>query len=114
MLREVKMPQPKLYRNRAEQQAAYRQRIKRAQEQISRQKGLPTLPAIPTMPGTARWRAAIECALALVIQTVDEMQDYHADRSEQWQESPQADDLQERIDTLQAIVDQIKEVTMST
>ena len=108
------MPRPKLYRNRAEQQAAYRQRTKRAQEQISRQKGLPTLPAIPTMPGTPRWRAAIEYAQALVIQIVDEMQNYHDDSSGNWQDSQKATDLQERIDALQTIADQIEEVTMST
>lgn len=104
------MPQPRLYRSRAEQQAAYRQRTKRAQEDLLRKRGLPVLPAIPTMPGNARWRAALEQARTLLEQTAQEMQDYHDDRSEQWQESDQASNLMERVEAVEQVADQIQDI----
>jgi hypothetical protein len=103
------MPQPRLYQTRAEQQAAYRRRLKSVQADLTGQKGLPPLPAIPSMPGKARWRAAMEHAYALLEQTVKEMQHYYDNRSEQWRESPKADDLQEQIDNIQDFAGQLQE-----
>jgi len=60
------MPQPKKYATRAEQQAAYRQRRGVSERELLAQKGLPTLPAIPTLPGQARWRAMLTQAQMLL------------------------------------------------
>ena len=104
------MPQPRKYANRAEQQAAYRQRRIVSEHELLSQKGLPPLPAIPTMPGNARWSAMIAQAHLLISEAVVEMQDYHDDRSEQWQDSTKAEELlakrehhQETMDQLQGI-----------
>src|SRR5579863_460722 len=46
-----------------------------------------------TMPGHARWTAMIAQAQTLLSQASDEMQSYHDDRSEQWQDGPRAEVL---------------------
>jgi hypothetical protein len=61
------------------------------------------------MPGTARWRAALEYARELLAQTASEMQGYYDDRSDRWQESEQAENLLERIETLEDLSDQVQE-----
>ena len=66
------------------------------------------MPAIPSMPGNARWRAALNQAHCLLVQTASEMQDYHDDRSEQWQEGPNADDLTERIEAIEDTAAQLQ------
>ena len=43
------------------------------------------------MLGWPRWNAAIEAARELVERTVEEMQEYFDDRSEDWQESERAE-----------------------
>ncbi len=68
------------------QAAARQKRFRRRQQDTRRceqiEKGLPPMPAIPSMPGTPRWRAAIEAAQAIVIVVLDEMEYYFEDRSE--------------------------------
>jgi len=95
------MPQPRKYKTRAEQQAAYRKRRMLSDRELLAQKGLPPLPAIPTIPGNARWSAMIEQAHTLLSTAIQEMQDYHDDRSEQWQDSTKAEDLLARVEQLQ-------------
>ena len=102
------MPQPRKYANRAEQQAAYRQRrVVSDREQLAA-KGLPPLPAIPSMPGNARWGAMIAQAHLLLSEAVIEMQNYHDDRSEQWQDSAKAQDLLAKLEHLQETMDQLQ------
>jgi hypothetical protein len=108
MVQERQMPQPRKYANRADQQAAYRQRRIASDRQLLAQKGLPPLPAIPTMPGNARWRAMIAQAHLLISEAVVEMQDYHDDRSEQWQDSTKAEDLLAKLERLQETMDQLQ------
>jgi len=103
------MPQPRQYENRAAQQAAYRLRQARSQQALLSQKGLPPLPAIPTLPGAARWKAMREQAQMLLSQASAEMQSYHDERSEQWQEGPQAEALLTRLEHLQEAVAQLQE-----
>ncbi len=94
------MPQLRKYGTRAEQQAAYRKRRAISEQQLLAQKGLPVLPAIPTMPGNARWRAMIEQAHTLLSTAAEEMQDYYDDRSEPWQEGPRAEELLAKLEHL--------------
>ena len=100
------MPQPRKYASRAIRQAAYRQRTRQSQDNLLTQRGLPAGPAIPSMPGTARWSAAIKQSESLIAMVIEEMQDYHDDRSEAWQESPQAEAFLERMEVLQELSDQ--------
>ncbi len=101
------MPQPRKYQSRAEQQAAYRTRQARAQKDLLSRKGLPPLPAIPTIPGHARWSAMIEQAHTLLTEAADEMQSYHDDRSEAWQESGKAEEMLGKMEQLQEAADQL-------
>jgi TRAP-type C4-dicarboxylate transport system substrate-binding protein len=64
-------------------------------------KGLPVLPAISSMPGTVRWKAMSLHVQTLLTHAADEMQDYHYDRSEEWQESCKAEVLLERMESIQ-------------
>lgn len=101
------MPQPRKYGTRAEQQAAYRKRRAVSDQERLSQKGLLPLPAIPTMPGNARWSAMIERAQMLISEAVTEMQSYHDDRSEQWQDSTKAEELLGKLEHLQETADEL-------
>ena len=68
------------------------------------------MPAIPTIPGSARWKAALEQARAILEQTAEEMQSYHDDRSERWQDSSQASNLTERIELIEQVAEQIQDI----
>lgn len=103
------MPQPRKYDNRAAQQAAYRKRQTISQQQMLSQKGLPPLPPLPTIPGQARWRAMMGQAQTLLSQATEEMQSYHDERSEPWQESAKAEELLARIEHLQEAMAQLEE-----
>ena len=98
------MPQPRKYANRAQQQAAYRQRRVVSEAQHLAQKGLPPLPAIPTLPGNARWAAMLGQARMLLCEAAQEMQSYHDDRSEAWQQSDRAQELLDRMEQLEELI----------
>ena len=102
------MPQPRKYANRSEQQAAYRRRQAVSQRELLATKGLPSLPAIPTMPGNARWSAMIAQAHLLLSEAMVEMQNYHDDRSQEWQESGKAEELLAKLEQLQETMDQLQ------
>ena len=104
------MPQPRKYVNRAAQQAAYRKRQACSQQELLSLKGLPPLPAIPTLPGQARWRAMLVQAQTVLSQATEEMQSYHDDRSEQWQDGPRAEELLTRLEHLQEVIAQLQDI----
>jgi hypothetical protein len=105
------MPQPREHASGAARQAAYRKRCDRARKLVLASKGLPQLPAISTMPGWPRWNASLNTARELVERTVEEMQEYFDERSEEWQEGEKASDFQERIDEVQAMMDAMSELS---
>ena len=78
------MPQPRMHSSHAARQAAYRRRQEQAREKQLRERGLPPLPAIATLPGYARWNAAISQDACLLSSVVAEMQDYFDARSDEW------------------------------
>ena len=104
------MPQRRKYQTRGEQQAAYRKRCAISERALLAQKGLPPLPAIPTIPGAARWRAMIEQAYTLLSHAADEMQCYHDDRSEAWQEGDKAEEMLVRLEQLQETAAQLQDI----
>ena len=105
------MSQPTRYASSAERQAAYRQRRALCEASRAREAGIVPLPAIPSIPGTARWRQALAHA-AFHAETVrDEMQAYHDSRTERWQESQRAEEFQERLALVELIVEQLEEVS---
>jgi hypothetical protein len=108
MVQEKLLPQPRKYDTRAEQQAAYRKRQAVSHQELLAQKGLPPLPAIPTIPGHARWKAMIDQAHTLLSEAAIEMQSYYDERSEQWQDSKRAEELLAKVEHLQETVAQLQ------
>ena len=106
------MPQPREHATAAARQAAYRKRCDRARKLALASKGLPQLPAISTMPGWPRWNASLNTARELVERTVEEMQEYFDERSEEWQEGEKGPEFQERIDEVQEVLDAMSELTL--
>ena len=102
------MPQPRRYPTNAARQAAYRQRQESARATEQKQRGLPPLPAIPSLPGSARWRAALGMASGLLSSICSEMQDYYAARSERWQQSEPGEAFAERLDELTQLSEQLE------
>jgi hypothetical protein len=76
-----------------------------------RQRGLPPLPAIPTIPGTMRWSALFRHVEQMLCTVVAEMTDYFDDRSENWQESDRGAEHQERLTTVEALVEALGELS---
>ena len=104
------MPQPRKYETRSEQQAAYRKRRVTAEQQLLALKGLPPLPAIPTLPGHVRWSAMIKHAHTLLSMAAEEMQSYHDDRSEPWQDGVRAEALLAKLDHIQESMAPLQEI----
>ena len=105
------MPQSRKYASAAHRQAAYLQRTRQARADQLTKRGLPSGPAIPSMPGTARWASAIRQSRTLLEMVYEEMQDYHNDRSETWKESEKCDDFIERMEAIQEIRDQFDAIS---
>jgi len=104
------MPTPRKYNTDAERYAAYRQRKKDARLKELQAKGLPPLPAIPTIPGTRRWSALNELASHLLMTERDEMESYRDDRSESWQEGDNGQEFDERFESLQAALERLADM----
>ena len=104
------MPTPRRYADAAQKQRAYRARVAAARRAEQEAKGLPPMPAVPTLPSTRRWRALLEQA-RLALQTArDEMQAYREARSAVWQEGARAEDLDEQIEALERTLDELPAV----
>jgi hypothetical protein len=97
------MPRPKQHENAAQRQAAYRQRVRQAHMAQLRDKGLPPLPVLPTIPGQVRWQALLGQAQWALSQVCEEMEEYAAARSEAWQESERGDLFAERLEAVQEL-----------
>lgn len=101
------MPQPRKYNSHAERQAAYHKRRKQALAEHLQQKGLPTLPAVATIPGCTRWNQAISGVRQLIMTVEAEMESYYDDRSERWQESERGEEFQQKLDDLRNILESV-------
>jgi hypothetical protein len=104
------MPTPRKYESTADKQKAYRERMKEVRLQELHQKGLPGVPAIPTMPGTARWRALESQASVALSSVRDEMQEYFDDRSVAWQESERGEEFSARLDSIRDVLESLEEL----
>jgi hypothetical protein len=98
------------YASSAERQAAYRRRRQEAVASERTQRGLPLLPIIPTIPGTVRWRAAIQSALSILSAVVDEMENYYDDRTERWKEGERGETLQDNLQALRDVIDGLEQL----
>jgi hypothetical protein len=98
------------------QTALRQQRFRERQQQVRRAeqaaKGLPPLPSIASMPGSVRWRAALQAAQALVGQVEAEMDAYYADRSESWQEGEAGTQFLQRQEAVAEVLSQLEALTL--
>jgi hypothetical protein len=104
------MPQQRKYNTNAARQEAYRARYELTRQAALAAKGLPSLPAIATLPGWVRWNASFTAAHALIADSLNEMQGYFDDRSESWQEGERGEDHQERIALVEAALEAVGEL----
>ena len=98
------------YKTSAARQAAYRKRKTVALQAQLKEKALPPLPAVPSMPGNARWLASLKAAEHYVRLVYDEMTDYFDDRSEAWQEGERGEEFKDRLTAIEAVVDSLGEL----
>ena len=62
------------------------------------------------MPGTCRWEALYQQALFLLRTLEAEMQSYHEQRSERWQEAERGEALAARLQALQEVIGMAEEL----
>lgn len=104
------MTPPRQYQTNADRQAAYRQRAAMARAAERAAKNLPAAPPIPTMPSKARWTALLDTARAALDTVANEMQTYHDERSEVWQNDERGEQMQANINDLQNMVSELEQI----
>ncbi len=96
-------------RTNAQRQADYRRRRRAIIDELFTMRGLPSLPAIATVPGWTRWKEAMT-RIAYQLEMVEgEMTQYYDDRSDRWQESDTAETFYERREVLRQIIESVQE-----
>ena len=105
------MAQARVHESPAARQAAYRARQTQERAAQLQAKGLPSLPAMPTVPGQARWNALLHQTYWALKTAREEMEDYAAARSENWQESERGEEFAERLAAFQEVMDALEELT---
>lgn len=101
------MPQPRIHTCNAERQSEYRKRQRIQRQEECRQRGLPPLAAVPTMPSSLRWNRLLKMVSALLGMLISEMADYADARSETWQQSERGETFAERLETITQIAEQL-------
>ena len=96
----------------AARQRRFRERQQAARRKEQASKGLPALPAIATLPGVRRRRAALASALELVAQVDAEMAAYYDDRSDVWQDGDAGIQFQERQGEVATALSALEEVSL--
>ncbi len=104
------MPQQRKHQSNSARQAAYRNRLELARKQELKERGLPALPPLASMPGTARWTGAIQRCVALLTLVHHEMQGYFDDRSESWQESDRGVEHEERMTAIEQLLSDLEDL----
>jgi hypothetical protein len=94
----------------AARQQRFRKRQQEARQCEQKKKGLPPMPAIPTMPGTARWGATLQAAEALLSQAAEEMSAYYNERSETWQEGDAGTEHAGRQEALESVLSDLQQI----
>jgi hypothetical protein len=105
------MPTPRRYATPAARQAAYRQRQAEARSKEAEAKAMALRPAVPTSPGARRWETLIRQAGGLLETVQQEMQEYHDQRSDRWQESERGEVFLERVQALQEVQSAVEDLT---
>lgn len=101
------MPTPKVYESTAERMRAYRLRKKQAAGSELDVAGVGASASLGTAARYAHWNALIKSAQAALQTAHDQMEAYFADRSDRWQESDRGEQFQERIDSLENLLEDL-------
>jgi len=88
-----------------ERQAAYRKRRRTIIDFILSMQGLPSLPAVSTIPGWPWWKEAMTRIVAQLELIENEMTEYYDQRTERWQESDKAETFYNNRELLRTIID---------
>lgn len=99
-------------RTNAQRQARWREKQKQAIAALQALKGIPGPPALSTVPGRVRWVALLEQARSALEVVRSEMESYIDDRSETWQESDRAAELQARLDQVADALSAVEEIEL--
>lgn len=97
------MPRTRKYESHKDRQAAYRARQEIARRQEMRDRGLPAMPALATMPGHTRWNAALKRSFEILTMVHAEMATYFDERTDTWREGDRGEALTERIEALESL-----------
>ena len=100
---------PRRYPTNAARQRAYRQRCREASPPAAARGGVPG-PAVPPLPGPARWRALLRQARGALQTVYEEMEAYYEERSPAWQESERGAAFQERLEAVQEAQQAVEEL----
>ncbi len=88
------MPNVRKYANAAEKQAAYRRRCSsRDREQTHS----------PPAPSLKRWKAMMTQAICILETAAGEMQLYHDQRSQRWQDSERGEQFRDMMESLEEV-----------
>ena len=96
----------------AARQQCFRERQARARLVEQASKGLPALPASPSMPGHSRWNAVFVSAQAAITLASQQMSDYYDARSDAWQDGEQGDQFAERQEAVEAVLSHLAELSL--
>ncbi len=98
------MPTPRIYESSAARQKAYRRR------QACPAEALPAASPISAMPSTRRWTAMRRQAQGLLNTLRQEMEAYLEARSEDWQEGPKGQAMEESVESIDDLLTQMEEI----
>lgn len=94
------MPTPRKYASAAQRQAAYRRRLA-AQSQMK---------PMPTVPGHRRWRTMRNQCTSILDAAVAEMEVYHDQRSDAWQDSERGEEFTEMMESMAEIAAALRDL----
>jgi len=105
------MPTPKQYATNAARQAAYRAR----RSSLGMMQSGPRSPSSPGLPRAGsgvyrRWDAMIGQACTLLDSVAAEMESYHEERSENWQESERGELFSERMESVEEAAEALRDI----
>lgn len=95
------MPTPRKYATNADRQAAYRTRCTAISS---------TEKPLPPTPGYRRWAIMLSQVQGLLTAVTEEMTTYWEVRSTVWQDSERGEAFTERVEMLEALLDQVGEL----
>ena len=104
------MPTPRKHANHAQRQRAYLERQKAALRALIAAKNIPVGAAVRAIPSTLRWKALSEQAQNILQTLQSEMDAYHDERSEAWQESEKGEAFQETIERVAEALESVQNI----